>query len=103
MGKIKLKIFVVALVASLMTFLSVSTHAYYQNIGKATNVVTSGNIRFKIHEMTDQGKEFPSEGVYIVPGDIVSTGTPVNVGPMQKGDKVTVYVEGIGELTNTVV
>ena len=72
MGKIKLKIFVVALVASLMTFLSVSTHAYYQNIGKATNVVTSGNIRFKIHEMTDSGTEFPKEGVYIVPGDIVS-------------------------------
>ena len=25
-----------------------------------------------IHEMTDQGTEFPEEGVYIVPGDVVS-------------------------------
>ena len=72
MGKIKLKIFIVSLVAVLMTFISTSTLAYYSTVGKATNVVTSGNIRFVIHEMTDQGKEFPKEGVYIVPGDIVS-------------------------------
>ena len=72
LGKIKIKIFVVALVAALMTFISTSTLAYYSTVGKATNVVTSGNIQFIIHEMTDQGKEFPKEGVYIVPGDIVS-------------------------------
>ena len=72
MSKIKLKIFVVALVAAIMTFISTSTLAYYSTLRKATNVVTSGNIKFKIHETTDQGKEFPKEGVYIVPGDIVS-------------------------------
>lgn len=72
LGKIKIKIFVVALVAALMAFVSTSTLAYYSTVGKATNVVTSGNIQFIIHEMTDQGKEFPKEGVYIVPGDIVS-------------------------------
>ena len=72
LNKIKAKIFIVALVASVMAFISTSTLAYYQTIGKATNVVTSGNIRFLIHEMTDQGTEFPKEGVYIVPGDIVS-------------------------------
>jgi len=72
LGKIKSKIFVVALVAMLMALISTSTLAYYQTIGKAANVVTSGNIQFIIHEMTDQGKEFPKEGVYIVPGDIVS-------------------------------
>ena len=72
LGKIKIKIFVVALVAALMAFISTSTLAYYSTVGKATNVVTSGNIQFIIHEMTDQGKEFPKEGVYIVPGDIVS-------------------------------
>ncbi len=72
LGKIKIKIFVVALVAALMAFISTSTLAYYSTVGKATNVVTSGNIQFIIHETTDQGKEFPKEGVYIVPGDIVS-------------------------------
>ena len=72
LGKIKIKIFVVALVAALMAFVSTSTLAYYSIVGKATNVVTSGNIQFIIHETTDQGMEFPREGVYIVPGDIVS-------------------------------
>ena len=72
LGKIKIKIFVVALVAALMAFVSTSTLAYYSTVGKATNVVTSGDVQFKIHEMTDQGTEFPREGVYIVPGDIVS-------------------------------
>lgn len=72
MAKGRLKIFVVALVAAMMTFVSTSTLAFYSTVGRATNVVTSGNIQFIIHEMTDQGKEFPQEGVYIVPGDVVS-------------------------------
>ena len=72
LGKIKIKIFVVALVAALLAFISTSSLAYYQTIGKATNVVTSGNIKLLIHEMTDQGKEFPKDGVYVMPGDIVS-------------------------------
>ncbi|MBQ3153207.1 MAG: hypothetical protein IJB77_07090 [Bacteroidaceae bacterium] len=72
LGKIKIKIVVVALMATLITLMSQATLAYYSTVGKATNVVTSGNIQFIIHEMTDQGKEFPKEGVYIVPGDIVS-------------------------------
>lgn len=72
LGKIKIKIVVVALMAALITLMSQATLAYYSTVGKATNVVTSGNIQFIIHEKTDQGKEFPREGVYIVPGDIVS-------------------------------
>ena len=72
LGKIKMKIVVVALMATLITLMSQATLAYYSTVGKATNVVTSGNIQFIIHEMTDQGTEFPREGVYIVPGDIVS-------------------------------
>jgi len=71
-GYIKIRIVVVAVVAAMMAFISTSTLAYYSTVGKATNVVTFGNIQFIIHEMTDQGKEFPKEGVYIVPGDIVS-------------------------------
>ena len=72
MGKIKIKIFIASLVATIMALINTSTLAYYSTVGKATNVVTSGNIQFIIHETTDQGKEFPKEGVYIVPGDIVS-------------------------------
>lgn len=72
MGKIKIKITVVALIAVLLTLMSPITLAYYTNVGTATNVVTSGNIQFIIQEKTDQGTDFPKEGVYIVPGDVVS-------------------------------
>ena len=71
-GKIKIKTAVVAVVAALFAFMVQPTAAYYQTVGKATNVVTSGNLQFIIHETTDQGKEFPKEGVYVMPGQVVS-------------------------------
>jgi len=37
------------------------------------------------------------------PGDLIPTGTPAGVGPMQAGDVVRVTVEGIGSLENTVI
>lgn len=55
-----------------ITIMSQATLAYYTTVGKAENVVTLGSIRFIIHEMTDSGTEFPQEGVYVIPGDIVS-------------------------------
>ncbi len=72
LNKIKAKCAVIALIAIVFTLLTQGTLAYYSTVGTATNVVTSGNIRFIIHERTDAGTEFPKEGVYIVPGDVVS-------------------------------
>lgn len=72
MRKIKQRLLVIALFAIVMTLFTQGTLAYYSTVGTATNVVTSGKIRFLIHERTDQGTEFPEEGVYIIPGDIVS-------------------------------
>lgn len=37
------------------------------------------------------------------PGDVIATGTPAGVGPMQAGDKVEVKVAGVGSLANPVV
>ncbi len=37
------------------------------------------------------------------PGDVIATGTPAGVGPLQVGDVVEVSVEGIGRLRNHVV
>jgi 2-keto-4-pentenoate hydratase/2-oxohepta-3-ene-1,7-dioic acid hydratase in catechol pathway len=37
------------------------------------------------------------------PGDVIATGTPAGVGPMQAGDVVEVAIEGIGNLRNPVV
>jgi 2-keto-4-pentenoate hydratase/2-oxohepta-3-ene-1,7-dioic acid hydratase in catechol pathway len=38
----------------------------------------------------------------LLPGDVISTGTPSGVGALQAGDRVTVRVQGVGELTNPV-
>jgi 2-keto-4-pentenoate hydratase/2-oxohepta-3-ene-1,7-dioic acid hydratase in catechol pathway len=45
---------------------------------------------------------FISAIMTLLPGDIISTGTPSGIGPLNAGDRVTVRVEGIGELTNPV-
>jgi 2-keto-4-pentenoate hydratase/2-oxohepta-3-ene-1,7-dioic acid hydratase in catechol pathway len=37
------------------------------------------------------------------PGDLIATGTPSGVGPLQPGSKVRVEIEGIGALENTVI
>jgi 2-keto-4-pentenoate hydratase/2-oxohepta-3-ene-1,7-dioic acid hydratase in catechol pathway len=39
----------------------------------------------------------------LCPGDIIATGTPAGVGPMEPGDRVDVQIESIGTLSNTVV
>src|SRR3954454_1114387 len=38
----------------------------------------------------------------LLPGDVILTGTPAGVGPMQVGDEVTVEIEGVGRLVNRV-
>lgn len=45
---------------------------------------------------------FISRIMTLLPGDIISTGTPPGVGPLRKGDLVAVTIEGIGTLLNRV-
>lgn len=71
-GKIKLRFFAIGLAAIILSLLTQGSLAYYTVVGTATNVVTSGSITMQINERTDQGTPFPDEGVYIIPGDIVS-------------------------------
>lgn len=47
--------------------------------------------------------EYISAAFTLEPGDVIATGTPSGVGPMQPGDEVSVEIEGIGTLTNRVV
>ena len=44
-----------------------------------------------------------SQMMTLVPGDVISTGTPAGVGPLVNGDICEVEIEGIGTLTNTVI
>ena len=44
-----------------------------------------------------------SEAVTLLPGDVIMTGTPSGVGPVQPGDVVEIEISGIGVLRNPVV
>ncbi|MCO5220924.1 MAG: fumarylacetoacetate hydrolase family protein [Thermomicrobiales bacterium] len=46
--------------------------------------------------------EYISHIMTLDPGDLILTGTPFNVGPMQAGDQIEVTVSGIGTLANSV-
>ena len=47
--------------------------------------------------------EWISAVMTLLPGDLILTGTPDGVGPIENGDTVSITVEGIGTLTNPVV
>jgi 2-keto-4-pentenoate hydratase/2-oxohepta-3-ene-1,7-dioic acid hydratase in catechol pathway len=44
-----------------------------------------------------------SEIMTLLPGDVIASGTPAGVGPLQPGDRVEIRIEGIGSLINPVV
>lgn len=51
----------------------------------------------------DRLVSFISNIMTLLPGDVIITGTPAGIGPMQAGDEVEVRIEGIGSLKNPVV
>ncbi len=44
-----------------------------------------------------------SEAITLLPGDVIMTGTPSGVGPVQPGDVVEIEISGVGVLRNPVV
>lgn len=47
--------------------------------------------------------EFVTSVMTLLPGDVISTGTPSGVGPLAAGDRIAVRIPGVGELENEVV
>jgi len=45
---------------------------------------------------------FISTNLTLLPGDVILTGTPSGVGPIQSGDKLEVRIQGMAPLVNTV-
>lgn len=43
---------------------------------------------------------FISSVMTLLPGDVIITGTPAGIGPLESGDRVSVIIENIGSLTN---
>jgi 2-keto-4-pentenoate hydratase/2-oxohepta-3-ene-1,7-dioic acid hydratase in catechol pathway len=46
---------------------------------------------------------YVSHVMTLLPGDVILTGTPAGVGPIESGDTVSVRIEGIGEIANPAV
>lgn len=65
---------------------------------------TSRDMYFNIPEQI----EYLSELITLLPGDVISTGTPDGVGHprglyLKPGDRVTISIEGLGSMSNPVV
>jgi 2-keto-4-pentenoate hydratase/2-oxohepta-3-ene-1,7-dioic acid hydratase in catechol pathway len=46
--------------------------------------------------------QYVSAAMTLLPGDVLLTGTPAGIGPMECGDEVSVTIDGIGTLSNPV-
>ncbi len=59
---------------------------------------TTADLIFPVPELV----AFISSVMTLLPGDIISTGTPSGIGPLQHGDTVRIRVDGVGDLVNPV-
>ncbi len=66
--------------------------------GKKVQDSNTNNFIFDVYEILS----FVSNVMTLYPGDVISTGTPPGVGPMEKGDIVEISIEGLGILRNRV-
>jgi len=67
--------------------------------GKPKQTGDLNQMIWKVPEMIS----YLSDYFELAAGDVIMTGTPAGVGPVVVGDVMQVYVEGVGELTVTVV
>ena len=67
--------------------------------GERKQASNTRNFLFPVEELVAR----VSAVMTLLPGDVIATGTPAGVGPMQRGDKVEVRIEGIGSLMNPVI
>ncbi len=75
---------------------SLKLKAYLNNEPK--QVSSTSNLIFDVPSLI----EYISQIMTLNPGDVIMTGTPSGVGPMQKGDSICIEIEGIGRLENTI-
>lgn len=67
--------------------------------GEMRQMASTRDLVFTVKQLI----AYISSVMTLMPGDLIFTGTPAGIGPLQDGDVVTVTVEGIGSLTNPVV
>jgi 2-keto-4-pentenoate hydratase/2-oxohepta-3-ene-1,7-dioic acid hydratase in catechol pathway len=69
----------------------------FQN-GQLRQNSNTEQLIFKPHELVS----FISTNLTLLPGDVILTGSPSGVGPMQSGDKLEVRIQGLAPLVNSV-
>lgn len=67
--------------------------------GELRQMATTRDMIFSVTQII----VFVSSVMTLEPGDLILTGTPAGVGPLNDGDQVSVSIERLGELTNPVV
>lgn len=67
--------------------------------GEVHQSTSTADMVFSVAELI----AYISQVMTLEPGDVILTGTPAGVGPLQPGDVVEVEIEGIGTLRNPVV
>ncbi len=60
---------------------------------------SAGDAIFKIPYLI----EFITQSMTLLPGDVVSTGTPAGIGSMMPGDLIEVDIDGIGRIANRII
>ena len=69
----------------------------FQN-GQLRQNSNTKQLIFKPHELVS----FISTNITLLPGDVILTGTPSGIGPIQSGDKLEVRIQGLAPLNNSV-
>jgi 2-keto-4-pentenoate hydratase/2-oxohepta-3-ene-1,7-dioic acid hydratase in catechol pathway len=69
----------------------------FQN-GQLRQNSNTKQLIFKPHALVS----FISRNLTLLPGDVILTGTPSGVGPIQSGDKLEVRIQGLAPLVNSV-
>ncbi len=67
--------------------------------GEMRQMASTREMMFTVEQLI----AFISSVMTLEPGDLILTGTPAGIGPLQASDVVEVSVEGIGSLSNPVV
>jgi 2-keto-4-pentenoate hydratase/2-oxohepta-3-ene-1,7-dioic acid hydratase in catechol pathway len=69
----------------------------FQN-GQLQQNSNTSQLIFNCHEIVS----FVSTNMTLLPGDVIITGTPSGVGPIQSGDRLEVRIQGLAPLVNAV-
>jgi 2-keto-4-pentenoate hydratase/2-oxohepta-3-ene-1,7-dioic acid hydratase in catechol pathway len=67
--------------------------------GKVQQSSNTDNMIFDVFKLV----EFISGVMTLEHGDVIATGTPAGVGPMNKGDIIEIEIEKVGTLRNKVI